>query len=58
VRIDNTICDWDDIIAVTSARDMLVVVGTKKVDDLVYMQVYEYNTTDEYLLDVSPRSWR
>ena len=58
VRIDNTICDWDDIIAVTSARDMLIVVGTKKVDDLVYMQVYEYNTTDEYLLDVSPRSWR
>ena len=58
VRIDNSVCDWDNIIAVTSARDMLVVVGIKKVDELTYMQVYEYNTTDEDLLGVSPRSWR
>jgi hypothetical protein len=31
VRIDNSVCDWDNIIAVTSARDMLIVVGIKKV---------------------------
>lgn len=58
VRIDNTICDWNNIIAVTSARDMLIVVGIKSVDNLNYMQVYEYNTTDKDLLDLSPKSWR
>lgn len=58
IGIDSSICDWDNIIAVTSARDMLVVVGVKKISGLNYMQIYEYNTTDQPLLNVSPRSWR
>lgn len=58
VKIDNNICDWDNIIAVTSARDILIVVGIKKVSGVNYMQIYEYNTTDQPLLGLSPRSWR
>ena len=58
VKIDSTTCDWNNIIAVTSARDILVVVGIKIVNDLNYMQVYEYNTTGSDLLGLSPNSWR
>lgn len=54
----NGVCDWDNIIAMTSARDLLVVIGTKTVRGKVYMQVYEYNTSDEELLDLAPKTWR